>query len=52
MMLALELTTTEIAIVLVLQLLTLAYVHYGFSRVARNQVRLEEYLKQLTEKDE
>jgi hypothetical protein len=35
-----------------LQIVTLAYVVYGFRRVAQNQTQLEEYLKRLVEKDE
>lgn len=35
-----------------LQVLTLAYVAYGFLRTTRNQTRIEEYLKRLTGSDE
>jgi len=40
------------ALVLLLQLLTLGYLAFAFSRIARNQTRLAEYLKKKLEKDD
>jgi len=45
-------TVDGLALAVLLQVLTLAYVAYGFHRTTKNQTRIEEYLKRLLEKDE